>query len=68
MAEAWRLPGAIQDVGNQIANALGINVTPAAVIIRDGRMSTAQTVPSTRQLHALLDEVHTLRIAREVAG
>ena len=38
----------------QIADRIGMDVTPAAITVRNGRLEEAQTVPTRRQLYALL--------------
>lgn len=52
---AWQLDRAVDDSDGRIMNALGINTVPAALVAEDGRLVSAQTVPSSRQLHTLLD-------------
>ena len=61
LTKAWQLDRAFQDVDNRVASTLKISSTPAAVIVADGRIVRAQSVPSTRQLHALLDEVRAAK-------
>lgn len=39
---------------SDIASRLGLDVTPSAVIIEDGRMRSAQTIPTIRQLSVAL--------------
>jgi len=59
-AEQWltasRMPAdrVIVDEESRIAGLLDITVAPAAVVFRDGRVVSAQTIPSFRQLEALL--------------
>lgn len=58
----WNLGSRItEDTENRIVTALRINITPVAVIITDGRIVAAQTVPSTRQLYSLLEQTRTGR-------
>jgi hypothetical protein len=45
----------IVDPKRRISAKLGIKVTPAAVIVEHGRLVRATTVPSSRQLQALLE-------------
>lgn len=45
----------VTDFTGKISEALNIKISPAAAIIENGRLVRATTVPSTRQLHALLD-------------
>jgi hypothetical protein len=40
----------------RIADAVGVFTTPAAIVINDGLFSTAMTVPSSRQLTAILSK------------
>jgi hypothetical protein len=42
------------DDGQVIAARIGLDITPAAVIVEDGRMVRAQTVPTVRQLYVAL--------------
>jgi hypothetical protein len=49
------------DRTREITYALGIDVTPAAVVIRNGRFETAQTIPSTRLFQALVKSTRTLK-------
>ncbi|MBO2459002.1 hypothetical protein [Actinomadura violacea] len=44
----------VVDVGERISGALGIDATPAAVLVRDGRLTKAHSVPSSRQMYAAL--------------
>jgi hypothetical protein len=59
-AEQWlaasRMPAdrVIVDEESRIANRLEITVAPAAVVFQDGTIVSAQTIPSFRQLEALL--------------
>ncbi|GAA2827650.1 hypothetical protein [Kribbella solani] len=41
------------DLGELTTNRLGLDVTPSAVFVEDGRLTTAQTVPSVRHLRTL---------------
>lgn len=47
------------DPERRISRKLGIKTTPAAIIIEHGRCVRATTVPSSRQLHALLESPRT---------
>jgi hypothetical protein len=51
------------DADRAVSQQLDLEVTPAAVIVEDGVMVRAVTVPSTRQLHALLEAVNPLKAA-----
>lgn len=42
------------DTDGLIAENLGLDVTPSAVVVESGSLVRAQTVPSLRQLHVLL--------------
>jgi hypothetical protein len=44
----------IVDIDEQIGGRIGLEVTPAALVIKNGRIDQAQTVPSPRQLYAML--------------
>jgi hypothetical protein len=48
------------DYGGRIADRLGLDVTPSAVMVADGRMEQARTVPSSRQAFAMLPQVRLL--------
>lgn len=50
-----------------IASGLGFKVTPAAVVIENGRMARASTVPSMRQLELILASVHGVGGSRPAA-
>lgn len=43
------------DPQRRISGKLGIKATPAAIVVEHGRLVRATTVPSSRQLHALLE-------------
>jgi hypothetical protein len=43
------------DAGERIVGRLGLDVTPSAIVIEQGRLIRAQTVPTVRQMHVLLD-------------
>ncbi len=45
---------------DRIADAFGLRVTPAGFVLRHDRIVVAQTVPSPRQLVALLDQAAAL--------
>jgi hypothetical protein len=49
----------VLDLDKRIADGLNVKVTPAAIVVENGRMVRGSTVPSTRQLYALLE---TLRV------
>ncbi|GAA4087926.1 hypothetical protein [Actinomadura miaoliensis] len=44
----------VVDEGEHIVNRLGIDATPAAVLVENGRMVKAHSVPSSRQMFAAL--------------
>lgn len=50
------------DHDEHIAHTLGLDITPAAIIVQSGHLEQAQTVPSIRQLHALLPGAQTRRL------
>ncbi|MEU8247508.1 hypothetical protein [Nonomuraea sp. NPDC048916] len=45
------------DGDHTVAEALNVAVTPAAVVIRDGRVTRGTTIPSSRQLFTLLENI-----------
>jgi hypothetical protein len=54
--EAYQLEGAprvLVDKDDRITGALGVEVTPAGLLIENGRLVAAQTVPSVRHLRAI---------------
>ncbi|GAA2338652.1 hypothetical protein [Dactylosporangium salmoneum] len=51
----------VVDRDGRIASALGIRVTPAALVIEHGRIARATTVPSTRQLDMILSNLRAGR-------
>lgn len=51
----------VVDRDGGISGALGIKVTPAAIIIENGEMVRASTVPSTRQLDMILSNLRAGR-------
>lgn len=53
---------AVEDVDGRIMAALDIKATPAAITVIDGVMTEAQSVPSARQLHELLDRRRAVRL------
>ncbi|MGH3927440.1 MAG: hypothetical protein ACRDTT_32020 [Pseudonocardiaceae bacterium] len=57
----------IIDPHRRISDGLGINTTPVAVVIENGRLVRASTVPSSRRLHGLLDSVRAFETF-EVGG
>jgi thiol-disulfide isomerase/thioredoxin len=44
------------DINHSVADSLGVDTTPLALIIENGRVKTAMTVPSPRQLGKILKE------------
>jgi hypothetical protein len=54
--EQYQLRGerVLVDQDQRIAERLALDTTPAALIIRDGTLDRAQTVPTVRQLRAIL--------------
>lgn len=46
------------DEREQVVGRLGLEITPSAIVIEEGRLATAQTVPTTRQLYHLLPTTH----------
>ncbi len=59
----WNLgERAIEDLDGSIMAALDIKVTPAAISVVGGLMTDAQSVPSARQLHELLDRGRPVRV------
>lgn len=48
------------DPGGRIAARLGLDITPSAVFVEDGRLRAAKTVPSSRQMFAMLPVVYAL--------
>ena len=61
--EEFRLLGerTVVDRGGRIADRLGLDVTPSAVLVDGGRLQRAETVPSSRQAFAMLPLVRPLR-------
>jgi hypothetical protein len=55
------------DPTRRIGDELGINTTPVAVVVENGRFARATTVPSTRQLYALLESLRANQMV-EVGG
>jgi len=53
------------DHDEAIAGRLGLKITPVGIVIENGRLARATTLPSTRQLYHLLDSV---RAARQADG
>ncbi len=54
--EAYQLqnaPRVLVDRDERITGGLGIDVTPAGLLVEDGRLVSAQTVPSVRHLRAV---------------
>jgi hypothetical protein len=52
----------IIDRTGKISDSLNIKISPAAVIVENGKLVRATTVPSTRQLYALLDSIRTAEL------
>ena len=54
--ESYRLYGdrVLVDRDQQIVGRIGLELSPAALVVRDGRIESAQTVPTIRQLYELL--------------
>jgi hypothetical protein len=54
--DAYELYGerVLVDEGQQLTRKLGIEVSPSVLFISEGRLAGAQTVPSVRQLRAIL--------------
>jgi hypothetical protein len=46
-------PRTTVDTQLRITTALGLSVTPSAILVRKGRLDSARTIPSIRQLFAL---------------
>ncbi|MEV6040524.1 hypothetical protein AB0L65_56105 [Nonomuraea sp. NPDC052116] len=73
-AETWlvaaRMPAdrVIVDEEAKIATALDIMVAPSAVVFQDGRAVSAQTIPSFRQLEALLAAPEIVTVPERQAG
>jgi hypothetical protein len=44
----------VLDEEEQIVSRLGLDITPATVVVKNGRLDHAQTVPTTRQLFTML--------------
>jgi hypothetical protein len=55
----------VLDRDRLIAGRVGVKATPAAVIVENGRMVRGTTVPSTRQLYALLESIRIPSAARD---
>lgn len=52
----------IVDIDERISGRLGLDITPAALIVNDGRIEVAQTVPSPRQVYAMLPHATARRV------
>lgn len=63
LARLWHLDRAIEDPESSLANALGINTVPSAVLMEDGRLARGLTVPSVRQLHLLMEQARSAKRA-----
>jgi len=48
------------DPAGRIAARLGLDITPSAIVVEDGRLHQAKTVPSSRQMFAMLPVVYAL--------
>jgi hypothetical protein len=46
-----------------VSDKLGLKVTPAGIVIENGRLTRATTLPSSRQLYHLLESVRAVRRA-----
>lgn len=56
LAEVWDLgPNCLTDSDGAIASALGLDITPAGIEISHNKLVRAQSIPSVRQLHSLID-------------
>ncbi|MGH8910292.1 MAG: hypothetical protein ACRD0K_28310 [Egibacteraceae bacterium] len=66
--EEFQLHGArtLVDQHGRIAGLLGLDITPSAIFIENGRMRRAQTVPSSRQLLAALPLARPLKPSQPV--
>lgn len=56
------------DPAASVMDRLGLNVTPLAVVVRDGRMQRATTLPSTRQFYTLLESTRPFTAESLVRG
>jgi hypothetical protein len=52
----------VVDPDRGITKRLGMNITPAAIVVEDGRIARATSIPSTRQLYALLESNKVLTV------
>jgi hypothetical protein len=50
-------PRMVVDTDDRISSALGVMSTPTGIVVENGRLAWAQTVPSTRQLFTLIPQV-----------
>lgn len=50
------------DLDRQIMSRLGLTVTPAGIVIENGRLARAATVPSTRQLYTILESIQAIQV------
>ena len=59
--EQYQLRGerTMVDLDERVAGRLGLDITPAALIVTNGRLDEAKTVPSPRQLYAMLPTAET---------
>jgi hypothetical protein len=55
-------PRVLLDEGSAVADALGVDVTPVGLTVRDGRWTEGRTIPSVRQLYAVTPEVTRTRV------
>ena len=51
----------IIDHDRQIISRLGIDITPSGLVIENGRLVRATTVPSTRQLYTILETAQAIQ-------
>lgn len=49
----------VVDAGRTVMTALGLNITPLGVVVREGRLVQASTLPSTRHFYALLETANS---------
>jgi hypothetical protein len=58
----FRSDQVIVDWGRRITDRIGIEVTPAGIVVEQGRLVSASTLPSTRQVYSLMERVRTIRV------
>lgn len=54
------------DSNRGVMNGLGLRITPVAITVHNGLVQGATTIPSTRQLYALLDSGGASRLNKEL--